>query len=43
MFDYIDVDYFKMIVIFVCVSGLFDVLYLVMMELNLVVEYYVKN
>lgn len=43
VFDYVEVDYSKMIVIFVCILGLLDVLYLVIMELNLVVEFYVKN
>ena len=41
--DYIDVDHSKMTATFVRTPGLADVPYAVMMEPNLVVEYYAKN
>ncbi len=41
--DYIDVDHSKMTATFVRTPGLGDVPYAVMMEPNLVVEYYAKN
>ena len=41
--DYIDVDHSKMIATFVRTPGLGDIPYAVMMEPNLVVEYYAKN
>lgn len=41
--DYLNVDHSKMVVEFVRTPGLADVPYPVMMEPNLVVEYYAKN
>ena len=41
--DYIDADHSKMTATFVRTPGLGDVPYPVMMEPNLVVEYYAKN
>ena len=41
--DYIDADHSKMVVTFVRTPGLGDVPYPVLMEPNLVVEYYAKN
>jgi small subunit ribosomal protein S4 len=41
--DYLDVDHSKMTATFVRTPGLSDVPYPVMMEPNLVIEYYAQN
>ncbi len=41
--DYLDVDHAKMSAIFVRTPGLGDVPYPVVMEPNLVIEYYAQN
>ena len=41
--DYMEVDHSKMVATFVRTPGLGDVPYPVMMEPNLVVEFYAKN